>query len=420
MATVTTFTAEKILELIEDLKLNFGGEFLDGLDVQVGDLGTELSELAGALDNLNSVLLPQLQEDLEGNQVLLDNLNENTLPDLQTELAFAEADLSVLNGKFPITAPDIAAGAVTANAILADAVTANKIVAGAITTLKLAAGAVTANEIAANAIIANKINAGAIIASHMGADSVTANAIAADAVTANKIYAGAVTAGKIAAGAVTAGTIAAGAVTAGTIAAGAIDAMTITGATIRTSGSFSVNRLTFDTTGIKGQLAGSSFNVLAIGPEGNISAQDIYATYLYLSQSGTALQTNGSASIGGNVFVNGVATNENATVGNDLRILGSNGLVKITSTERNKTNIRPANLNVDAIYALRPSRYEGKQSGKTGIGFIAERAEALGLSEFVVYGDEGQVESFSYSGYVVALQTAIIDLNNRLKKVEQG
>lgn len=126
----------------------------------------------------------------------------------------------------------------------------------------------------------------------------------------------------------------------------------------------------------------------------------------------------GDLSTNGNVFVYGVATNTNAIVGNDLRILGTNGLVKITSSERYKTNIRPADLDVPSVLALAPSRYESRDTGETGVGFIAEHAHDLGLTDFVVYDDQDRPDSFSYSGFVVAHQAALRDLHARLSALE--
>lgn len=119
----------------------------------------------------------------------LDPLNAS-LVTLQTDLDAAEADVATLEGRFPITTPDITAGAITTNELAALAVTAAKI----------AAHTITANEIAANTITANEIAAGTITANEIAAGTITANELAAGAVTTNELAAGTIEAGFVLSG----------------------------------------------------------------------------------------------------------------------------------------------------------------------------------------------------------------------------
>jgi hypothetical protein len=272
----------------------------------------------------------------------------------------------------------------------------DKIVGNTITGGLIQALAITSGKIASNAITADKIEAGAITTIKLDADAVTTDKIAAGAVTATEISSGAVTAAKIS----------------GT----AIDGMTITGATIKSSGA--VQRVQFDSTGIKGYNS-SGFAHLVLGTDGSMTATDVFAGSLSATDSGTSITTNGDIIVGGKLFVNGIATNSDAGVGSDVRILGTNSLVKITSSERYKENIRPAGLAVDAILGLEPCRYEDRTTGATGIGFIAERAHDAGLTEFVVYDDQGRPDSFSYPGFVVALQTVARQQHNEIAELKQ-
>lgn len=258
------------------------------LDERVTSNGDWILELDG-------VTLPALYAQLDANDLVMTEFNDVTLPALNTRLDAAEAavaaidltgltadldaaeaaistlntnlgtlntDLGVVEAKFPITAPDIAAGAVTANKIFAhtitaleiaaDTITANEIAANAITVNELAAGSVTAakiaadtitaneiaanaitvDELAANAVTAAKIAANTITAAQIAADTITAAQIAANAITASEIAAGAVTASKILADTITANEIATGAITANEIAAGAVTAAKILAHTI--------------------------------------------------------------------------------------------------------------------------------------------------------------------------------------------
>lgn len=181
-----------------------------------------LPALQANLTELETVTLPAMQADL-------DELNSLDLPalatsitDLNTALDAAEADVAALEGRFPITAPDIAADAITANEIAADAITANELAADSVTSDKILANTITANDIAANTITANEIAANTITANEIAADAVTAVELAADSVIAGKIGADAITSREIQTGAITAGEIAAGTLEAGFVLAGSI------------------------------------------------------------------------------------------------------------------------------------------------------------------------------------------------------
>lgn len=259
-----------------------------------------------ALDNLNNVTLPALEEALDDNATLIDNLTTVVIPDLQDDVDAAADTVKtrvrvVFNTAQPaglgvddrviwydtddgnaasywdgsswgpyslgagalaadsVTAIQIAAGQVFATELAADSVIAAKIQAGAVVAGKIAANAVTATEIAADAVIAAKIQAGAIVAGKIAANAVTATTIATDAVIAAKIQAGAVTAGKIAADAVTATEIAANAVVAGKIAAGAVTATTLAADAITTN-SLQANAITS-----KHTITGAAFRTAALG-----------------------------------------------------------------------------------------------------------------------------------------------------------
>src|SRR6478735_2993404 len=201
-----------------------------GIDLTA--LQSDLDAAEASINTLNTVTIPGLESDISANAGAINNLNTVTLPGLNTRLTTAEGDVNALEGKFPITGPDIAANAITANKIAVDQITAREIAANAITAAEIAADTITATEIAANAVVAGKIAADAITAREIQADAITASEIAADAVTATEIAAGSVIAGKIGANAVTANEIAANAVTASEIASNAVTAIKIQALTI--------------------------------------------------------------------------------------------------------------------------------------------------------------------------------------------
>jgi hypothetical protein len=286
MATVTSYTEEKILDLMSGwegvsdeqaainayiasvlVQLNtnsaaleeFENVTLPGIqedvtnasiavstltDTSIPNLQAQITTNTEDLQALNDVTLVELAGALDSNSNWIIEFNEVTVPDLITRLEAAEAavatiDLTDLNtavaalqDKFPITGPDIAANAIEANHILADTITALQIAADTITANEIAADTITANEIAAGAVTAAEILAGTITALQIAADTITANEIAADTITANEIAADTITANEIAADTITANEIAADTITANEIAADTITANEIAAATI--------------------------------------------------------------------------------------------------------------------------------------------------------------------------------------------
>ena len=112
-----------------------------------------------------------------------------------------------------------------------------------------------------------------------------------------------------------------------------------------------------------------------------------------------------------------------AGAGTTIIDTGGGSLAKLTSSKRYKKNIRIAKFDIDKILSLKPHTFKFKkpvkgQEDQVHVGFIAEEAEELGLTDFVLYDEEGRPDAFSYPTYVVALQAVCQDLNKRLKKLE--
>jgi hypothetical protein len=103
-------------------------------------------------------------------------------------VAKISANNIILDGT--VSAPHLAANAVTANSILAGSVTTAALDTGSVTAIKISSGAVIAEKIAAGAILADKIAANAILSSAISAGAVTANKIAANTILASNINTG--------------------------------------------------------------------------------------------------------------------------------------------------------------------------------------------------------------------------------------
>jgi hypothetical protein len=112
----------------------------------------------------------------------------------------------------------------------------------------------------------------------------------------------------------------------------------------------------------------------------------------------------------------------------DLYITSAGNLGTIASSIKVKEEINLAEFSTDSIFSIEPKTFKfkvdieefGRENAITTVGFIAEEMHDSGLTYFVDYGKNGEVEGISYSRYVVALQAAVRNLNNRVKELENG
>lgn len=85
----------------------------------------------------------------------------------------------------------------------------------------------------------------------------------------------------------------------------------------------------------------------------------------------------------------------------------------VTSTQRHKTNVAPADVDTDAVLSLQEVMYDrlddpDPDNPTRYLGFIAERAEELGLTAWVIYDAEGLPWSFDYSGFAAVAHHAVL------------
>ena len=121
-------------------------------------------------------------------------------------------------------------------------------------------------------------------------------------------------------------------------------------------------------------------------------------------------------------------TNAVGGAARDLFITSAGNLGTTLSSMKIKEDIENINFPVDAIFSIQPKSFKfkvdieefGKENAPTSIGFIAEEMHDSGLTDFIYYDKDGEVEGISYTRYVVALQAAIRNLNNRVQTLENG
>jgi hypothetical protein len=118
----------------------------------------------------------------------------------------------------------------------------------------------------------------------------------------------------------------------------------------------------------------------------------------------------------------------NSTTGNAANTyIGSNGLVqRSTSSLKYKTDVQDATHGLAEVLLLRSVTYKGKNDGNTVFGgLIAEEVDAIGLTEFVQYAEDGSPDALAYGNMVSLLfkaiqeqQALIENLTTRLNALE--
>jgi hypothetical protein len=103
----------------------------------------------------------------------------------------------------------------------------------------------------------------------------------------------------------------------------------------------------------------------------------------------------------------------------NLVIDASYRLARSTSSVRYKTDIQDYTRGLDAVKALRPVFYKGINDGdKQFAGLIAEEVDEAGLSEFVVYNQDGEPDALQYSNMIALAFKAIQELEARVAELE--
>jgi len=106
-------------------------------------------------------------------------------------------------------------------------------------------------------------------------------------------------------------------------------------------------------------------------------------TTLFVNESRVGINTEtptATLHVGGDLIVERVP----ATTGVDVGIDSNGRLVRISSSQRYKEDIRPLDIDSSAIYDLEPKAFRWKSTGEEGYGLIAEEVEDV-IPEMVIY-----------------------------------
>jgi hypothetical protein len=116
-------------------------------------------------------------------------------------------------------------------------------------------------------------------------------------------------------------------------------------------------------------------------------------------------------------FITGSATQSpyNLTTGSaaNVNMDGNGGLQRVTSSLKYKRDVQDAVHGLADVLALRPVTYKGKGANDGDMvfgGLIAEEVHAAGLTEFVVYAEDGSPDALAYSNMVSLAFKAIQEL----------
>lgn len=105
-------------------------------------------------------------------------------------------------------------------------------------------------------------------------------------------------------------------------------------------------------------------------------------------------------------------------------------LRRSTSSLRYKENVRPAEIDVDAVLSLEPKTFQRNDETDADdnpipaeetpwrVGFIAEEAEEAGLDAWIVRDGEGRVDGFTYHQFTVAHQAVLRQQQERIAQLE--
>ena len=123
------------------------------------------------------------------------------------------------------------------------------------------------------------------------------------------------------------------------------------------------------------------------------------------------------------LFQTGLAVQSpyNATTGLAVNlVVDANGsLLRSTSSARYKTDIQPYTRGLSEVLTLAPKFYKGINDGDTQFaGLIAEDVHDAGLTEFVVYNNEGEPDALAYTNMVALAFKAIQELNAKVEALE--
>jgi hypothetical protein len=117
----------------------------------------------------------------------------------------------------------------------------------------------------------------------------------------------------------------------------------------------------------------------------------------------------------GTLYAQGVYSVTTASAAN-VNVASDGGMARSTSSLKYKTNVQNSTHGLAEVMQLRPVTYKGINDGELVFGgLIAEEVDAVGLSEFVQYADDGSPDALAYGNMVSLCIKAIQELNQKIE-----
>jgi hypothetical protein len=92
----------------------------------------------------------------------------------------------------------------------------------------------------------------------------------------------------------------------------------------------------------------------------------------------------------------------------------SGGVYRVSSSLRYKRDVEAAEIDADAVLSLEPRTWRDRaeverdpETDRRHVGFIAEELDEAGLSEFVVYDEDGRPDAIEYDRLTAGLLTVV-------------
>jgi len=114
----------------------------------------------------------------------------------------------------------------------------------------------------------------------------------------------------------------------------------------------------------------------------------------------------------------------------NVHINSGGSLLRVTSAKKYKEDIKDYKVGLDAVNQMNPVSYKSKKDmhnsanekidEKTYVGLLADDIHDLGLSEFVEYGEDGEVEGLFYERMVSICINAIKELSAKIDDLENS
>jgi hypothetical protein len=102
----------------------------------------------------------------------------------------------------------------------------------------------------------------------------------------------------------------------------------------------------------------------------------------------------------------------------DVHVQPNGDLVKVTSSERYKKDIRDLEVGSEGVCDLRPVRFKWKESGEEDIGLIAEEVNEV-IKELVVCDQEGRPDAVKYDRIALYLLAVVKAQQQKIATLEE-